>query len=31
LQRTREELKKFDESISRRSIACVSLLDRIIP
>ncbi len=29
LERTREELKKFDESISRRSIACVSLLDRI--
>ena len=31
LERTREELKKFDESISRRSLACVSLLDRIIP
>lgn len=31
LERTREELKKFDESISRRSLACVSLLDRVIP
>jgi cell division protein ZapA len=31
LQKTREDLKKLDESVSRRSIACVSMLDRIIP
>jgi cell division protein ZapA len=28
-QRAREEIKKFDESIGRRSLACVSLLERI--
>jgi cell division protein ZapA len=28
LQRAREELKKLDESVSRRSLACVSMLDR---
>ena len=28
-QRLREEMKKFDESIGRRSLACVSMLDRI--
>jgi cell division protein ZapA (FtsZ GTPase activity inhibitor) len=31
LQRLRDELKKLDDSISRRSLACVSMLDRIIP
>jgi len=31
LQRAREELRKFDESVSRRSLACVSMLDRIMP
>ena len=30
LQMVREELKKLDESVSRRSLACVSMLDRII-
>jgi cell division protein ZapA len=29
LQRVGEELKTLDESIGRRSLACVSLLDRI--
>jgi len=29
LQRTREELKKLDESVGRRSLACVSMLDRL--
>jgi cell division protein ZapA len=28
-QRAREEMKRFDESIGRRSLACVSLLERI--
>jgi len=28
-QRLREEMKKFDESIGRRSLACVSLLERL--
>ena len=28
-QRAREEMKKFDESIGRRSLACVSLLERL--
>jgi cell division protein ZapA len=28
-QRARDEMKRFDESISRRSLACVSLLERI--
>jgi cell division protein ZapA (FtsZ GTPase activity inhibitor) len=28
LQRVRDELKKLDESVSRRSLACVSMLDR---
>jgi cell division protein ZapA (FtsZ GTPase activity inhibitor) len=28
LQRLREELQKLDESVARRSIACVSMLDR---
>ncbi len=31
LQRSREEAKKLDESIGRRSIACVSMLDRLFP
>jgi cell division protein ZapA (FtsZ GTPase activity inhibitor) len=31
LQRLKEELKKLDDSVSRRSLACVSMLDRIIP
>ena len=30
LQRNREELKKLDDSVNRRSSACVSMLDRII-
>ncbi|MBN2242873.1 MAG: cell division protein ZapA [Acidobacteria bacterium] len=30
LQRSRDELKKFDESVGRRSIACVSMLDRAL-
>jgi cell division protein ZapA len=30
LQRSQDELKKFDESIGRRSIACVSMLERIL-
>jgi cell division protein ZapA len=29
VQRVREEMKKFDESIGRRSLACVSLLERL--
>jgi cell division protein ZapA len=29
LQRTREELQSYDDSVGRRSIACVSLLDRL--
>jgi hypothetical protein len=28
LQRAQDELKKLDESLSRRSLACVSMLDR---
>ncbi len=28
-QRTRDELEKLDESVRRRSLACISLLDRI--
>jgi len=30
LQRVKEELKKLDEAIGRRSLACVSMLERII-
>jgi cell division protein ZapA len=30
LEKVREELRKLDESVSRRSLACVSMLDRII-
>lgn len=30
LQRARDELKQLDESIGRRSLACVLMLDRII-
>jgi cell division protein ZapA len=30
LQRTRDELKQLDESVGRRSLACVSILDRIV-
>ena len=30
LQRARDELRKFDDSIGRRSIACVSMLDRVL-
>ncbi len=30
LQRARDELKRLDESVSRRSLACVSMLDRLI-
>lgn len=29
LQRVGEEYKKLDESVGRRSLACVSILDRI--
>ena len=29
LQRTREELQKLDDSVGRRSSACVSMLDRL--
>jgi cell division protein ZapA len=29
LQRAREEMQKLDDSVGRRSIACVSILDRI--
>jgi cell division protein ZapA len=31
LQRVQEELKRLDDSVSRRSLACVSMLERIIP
>jgi cell division protein ZapA len=31
LQRVRDELKKLDDSVGRRSLACVSMLDRIVP
>ncbi len=31
LQRLREELTKLDESVSRRSTACVSMLERLFP
>jgi len=30
LQRSKDELKKFDESVGRRSIACVSMLERAL-
>lgn len=30
LRRVREELKKLDESVGRRSLACVSMLDRFL-
>lgn len=29
LQKAQEELQKLDESLSKRSLACVSLLDRM--
>jgi cell division protein ZapA len=29
LQRAREELQRLDDSVGRRSIACVSMLDRL--
>ena len=29
LERTREEMKKLDDSVGRRSLACVSMLDRL--
>jgi cell division protein ZapA len=31
LHRVREELRKLDDSVGRRSLACVSMLDRIVP
>ena len=31
LLKAQEELKRLDDSVSRRSLACVSLLDRILP
>ena len=31
LQRIQEELNKLDDSVGRRSLACVSLLDRLFP
>jgi cell division protein ZapA (FtsZ GTPase activity inhibitor) len=30
LQRVRDELKKLDESVGRRSLACASMLDRFL-
>ncbi len=30
LQRSQDELKKFDESVGKRSIACVSMLERAL-
>ncbi len=30
LQRVKDELKRLDDSIGRRSTACVSMLDRIL-
>ena len=30
LQRVREEMRKLDESIERRSISCISILDRLL-
>jgi cell division protein ZapA len=30
LQSARDELKRLDESVGRRSLACVSMLDRLI-
>ena len=30
LCRSREELKRLDESVGRRSLACVSMLDRFL-
>jgi cell division protein ZapA (FtsZ GTPase activity inhibitor) len=30
LARAREELRKMDESVSRRSLECVSILDRFL-
>ncbi len=31
LQRAREELRRLDESVGRRSLACVSMLERLFP
>jgi cell division protein ZapA (FtsZ GTPase activity inhibitor) len=31
LQRIQEELNRLDDSVGRRSLACVSLLDRLLP
>ena len=31
LQRIRDELSRLDESVGRRSLACVSMLDRLFP
>ena len=30
LMRTREELQRIDESLSRRSLECVSMLDQVV-
>lgn len=30
LQRSRDELHQFDESVGKRSLACVSMLERIL-
>jgi cell division protein ZapA (FtsZ GTPase activity inhibitor) len=30
LQRAREEMQKLDDSVGRRSLACVSMLDRLL-
>jgi cell division protein ZapA len=30
LQRASDELKKLDESVGRRSLACISMLDRFL-
>jgi cell division protein ZapA (FtsZ GTPase activity inhibitor) len=31
LLKVQEELKRLDDSVSRRALACVSMLDRIFP
>jgi len=31
LLRLREELRRIDESLSRRSLECVTMLDRLLP
>ena len=31
LQRVQDELKRLDDSVGRRSLACVSMLERLLP